>query len=661
MQRDLFLWGPIAAVVVVLVGLVASATALAGADMRATTPLAGSAAAVTANKPGVGAVAGTESKAIEVWMAGDQQAAGRYAQAVSTPGSPSYRRFMSPSAYTQRFGPSAAQVQAVQWYLTGAGFSQVHASVNDDYVAATAPVSTINRAFSIQMRRYRVAGTDGKQTTIDSNDRNLTVPASIGSDVLAVTGLNTAQPQTDETSPTSRSRRASASAGAAGCGRYWAQKTQTFTPAFRGLTKAAVAPCGYSAKQLRAAYGLTSANTGKGETIALPQIGGPDKMFRTLTDYAKANGLRAPRPDQYHEEAVGQGRRNRRCTNVGSLEAPLDSESAYAMAPGANQLMVDGDDCNTDGGNYAQSLFNAELAPLTGKGSKPSASIESVSYVFSHSEGNAAASELKVVHAIALRAAAEGVSLLFSSGDQPGVSSASDPDITIVGGTTLGIGAHNQRLFETGWSTATGERPGRSGPWHARGIFGAGGGGVSAVSGEPSYQQGVVPTSMALNRAGDPGRTVPDISADGDPSSGAMFGYIVAHPDGRTSPFTRFTNAGTSMATPLVAGIVADAEKGQPTTLGFLNPLLYSLAGSRAYHDILPLRPTDPQVDRAWFSRGLVEVNHKLTHGFVVGVNDAHQHGRAHQVTARGYDTMTGLGTPNGPAFIKALRSGRAS
>jgi hypothetical protein len=57
------------------------------------------------------------------------------------------------------------------------------------------------------------------------------------------------------------------------------------------------------------------------------------------------------------------------------------------------------------------------------------------------------------------------------------------------------------------------------------------------------------------------------------------------------------------MATPLVAGIVADAEQGQPTDFGFLNPLLYSLAGSRAYHDILSLRPTDPEVDRAVVSQ----------------------------------------------------------
>jgi len=67
---------------------VAIAAASAVADGRATATLAGSVAAVTANSSGVGAVSGTESKTIEVWMAGHEQAAQRFVDAVSTPGSP---------------------------------------------------------------------------------------------------------------------------------------------------------------------------------------------------------------------------------------------------------------------------------------------------------------------------------------------------------------------------------------------------------------------------------------------------------------------------------------------------------------------------------------------------------------------------------------------
>ncbi|WP_329002375.1 hypothetical protein OHA18_04610 [Kribbella sp. NBC_00709] len=51
---------------------------------------------------------------------------------------------------------------------------------------------------------------------------------------------------------------------------------------------------------------------------------------------------------------------------------------------------------------------------------------------------------------------AEGVGMYFSSGDTPGLTTtASDPFVTAVGGTTLGLGAGNHRVVETGWSNGT--------------------------------------------------------------------------------------------------------------------------------------------------------------------------------------------------------------
>jgi subtilase family serine protease len=575
-----------------------------------------------------GARVTTRGRAIQVWMAGDQRAAQRFVGAASTPGSPGYRRFLSPGACTRRFGSSAAQVKAVERYLTGAGLTRVRASVSDVCVSALAP-----------------------------SGLNVIVPGSIRRDVLAVTGLGGTRP--GAAVATSTSSRAGASALA--CLHYWAQKTRTLSPAFHGLTRAAVPVCGYSARQIRAACGLSAASTGKGKTIALIEVGAPERMFAALADYARVSGLRAPRRGQYREEAAGQGGKNGGGCVSGALEeAALDSEAAYAMAPGARQLMVDGDDCDTSD-HTAQALFDAMLAPLTGHGSSASAAIESVSCRLVYpSESSVPRSLLKVSHAIALRAAAEGVSLLFASGDAPGVKlPASDPDVTAVGGTTLGIGAHNQRLFETGWSTLFGERTGNSGPWHDEGILLGAGGGASTIYGEPDYQRGIVPSSMALNQAGKPGRAVPDISADADPRSGMLLGLITPKGDGKAGPYETFLQAGTSLATPLVAGMVADAEQGQPRKFGFLNPLLYSLAGSQAFHDILPVSPSDPQVDRAYFAQGDTRINNKFAPGFLVGVNDAQDQSGTRQVTAAGYDTMTGLGTPNGSAFIKDLRSGK--
>jgi hypothetical protein len=251
------------------------------------------------------------------------------------------------------------------------------------------------------------------------------------------------------------------------------------------------------------------------------------------------------------------------------------------MAPSAKQLMVDGDSC-VEEKEGPQADLDAELAPLTGHGSSPSADIES-------------------------------------------------------------------------WSGGLVERTGNGGPWQYRDIYLASGGGASHLYREPSYQKAVVPSSMATNHAGHPGRTVPDISADADLMTGILFGQFQPKSNRKTTPYTTFVGGGTSLSTPLVAGIVLDAEQGQPRNFGFLNPLLYSLAGSPAFHDILPLSSSDPQVDRAAFANPATLYHRR--HKPVVSLFDDQDPRHTHQVTATGYDTMTGLGTPSGAAFIDGLRS----
>ena len=43
--------------------------------------------------------------------------------------------------------------------------------------------------------------------------------------------------------------------------------------------------------------------------------------------------------------------------------------------------------------------------------------------------------------------------MYFASGEASGVETPDDPFTILVGGTSLGIGQANQRLFETGWSS----------------------------------------------------------------------------------------------------------------------------------------------------------------------------------------------------------------
>ncbi len=144
--------------------------------------------------------------------------------------------------------------------------------------------------------------------------------------------------------------------------------------------------------------------------------------------------------------------------------------------------------------------------------------------------------------------------------------------------------------------------------------------------------------------------TMPDIAADGDLDSGILTGYIASGTDAHPGPYQTEESAGTSLATPLVAGLVADALQGQGSAFGFINPLIYRLAGTPVFHDILPVTASMPQQDRdAWEppSEGLCPA---------LDVFDSQERACTQQVTAKGYDTMTGVGTPNGAAFITRLR-----
>jgi subtilase family serine protease len=612
------------------------------ASAASTARLPGSAPAVQAGAR-VGAAPASQQLTIQVWLKPDLAGATAFADAVSTPGTPQFHHYLSPNAYTAWFGPSAAQATAVTSWLTASGLTRVHASGGRDYVIATGPVARIQSAFRVRIGRYRVTGPDGKPTIIQAGDRALSMPASLVPDVLGVTGLDSAPPVT--------SPPVTAPAGAAktpACSGYWGQHVRSFRPAYRGLTKGSLPACGYSARQVRAAYGATMTDTGKSQTIALIEDAAPVAMFRTLTDYARASHLAAPKSAQFREvREGGKGTCGGLSPHVAQPtfddEAQLDSEALYAMAPGADQRMVIGENCNED-----QALLDAALSVLTGDGAHPSASIESNSWQIPLGQVPA-----KTVHAIDLRAAAEGVGMYFAAGDAPGLNvTDSDPDATVVGGTTLGIGARDNRLFETGWSEDFASLSG--GKWTDLGVGAGTGGGTTLVYRQPAYQKGVVPASMSRVRVGKrivTDRAVPDIAADADPESGILTGYIASESNGQPGPYQTEVGAGTSLATPLIAGLVADAQQGQKSAFGFINPLIYHLAGTRAFHDILPVTASMPEQDRDAYLPSAGPLSPTS-----VNVFDSQERAYTHQVTARGYDTMTGVGTPDGAAFISALR-----
>ena len=602
-----------------------------------------------------GAVPAATKLTIQFWLAPRSAAAARYATAVSTPGNPLFRHFLSPSGYTARFGPTQAEAASVESWLRSKGFTGVGTDLGRDYVQATAPVSTIEAALRVRLNYYRTRGLAAAgRYQLRGNDRPVSLPASTARRLLGVTGLDNAAPMMTYVREGAPERRRAAPVGspAFACSQWFQQHYATGLPKMYGVTKFPTLLCGYTPQQFRLAYDLGASDVGSGVTVALVEVGLTQDMFQTLADYAQAHHLQAPSTARYDELSIGQGSQ---CGDPFNIEEQLDVEASYSMAPAANQMVVGGDSCN-NGFFGVQSLFDADVAVLNGMGDRPLAQVVSNSW-FAGDE-SVPANMLQITHAYLIRAADEGVSMLFSAGDASGVTvPSSDPYATAVGGTTLGIGHDNRRLFETGWSTVISVDQG--GQWVFQGAQGASGGGPSLLWKQPGYQRGVVPDSLAT-AAGDRGglvRTVPDISADADPFTGMTVGMLSFDDQGIVTGYFEQPIGGTSLATPLVAGIVADAEQGQPA-FGFLNPALYRLARTKAFKDVRPLSASANPAYRGVAcdadACGVLQLTTFDDQSWLT-------QGYTGQVTEPGYDTMTGIGTPVGQPFISDLRNPSAA
>jgi subtilase family serine protease len=640
----------------ITVGTTAGATSLAQASPRpaGVVVLAGSAVPFTSLARPTGDVPGSLRLTIQLWLKPDLTALRQFTAAVSTPGNRLFRHFLSPAAYTARFGASAtAAAQAGSW-LRAEGFTGITTDSGRAYVRATAPVSAINAAFQVRLQTYPASASANAGTaSLHANDRAVSLPASLASHVLAVTGLDNAAPIIPLDAATGPAKPAAASDGVrtrgpkAPCSHYYGQHVATGLPRHFGATSFPTFVCGYSARQMRSAYGANWTSTGKGQTIALVEQGLTPDMFQTLQDYARANHMPAPSARRYAELSLGKDT----CGDPFDIEEQLDVESSYDMAPGANQLVVAGDSCdNAEEGN--QAVYDADIMILDGASGHPLASVASNSWE-SDTEAQPR-SQTNLEHAYLMRAAAEGVGMYFSAGDGSGVLEPSiDPYAIAVGGTTLGIGRTGRRLFETGWSDGISQL--RDHRWRFLGENGASGGGASVHWAQPGYQRGVVPRSLGTTRV------APDLAADADPFTGLDVGLLeVEHGHAR---FFEESIGGTSESSPLVAGMVTAAQQGQRVPFGFINPAIYKLNRTSAFYDTKPLSARTParyrgvECDLSVFA-DICLVPNKLRAPSLTTFDDQSRSmlGYTGQVTLPGYDDMTGLGVPNGQVFVTDLR-----
>ncbi|HSC04357.1 MAG TPA: protease pro-enzyme activation domain-containing protein [Solirubrobacteraceae bacterium] len=529
-----------------------------------------------------------------------------FATAVSTPGSPQYRDYVTPAQFAQRFGAAPDAVAAVEASLRAHGLTPGQPSPNALSIPVTATAGTVSRAFAVSFAHVTLQN----GTTAIVNQQPPALDPAIAPDVQAVLGLDTvskAKPllvHPDTATPAARPH------------------VVTGGPEPACSAEGQQSQGGFTDDQIASAYGLSglyqAGDFGAGQTVAVIELEPYD--LTDIQHYASCYSLNGqPLNPQIANVPVDGGAGS----GSGSGEAALDIENVIGLAPQANVAVYEGP--NSGSGPY--DTFSRIITDHASQ-------VVTASWgqcEFINGSGQAAAE-----NTLFQEAATEGISIFSASGDDGAEDCfpenptaqvddpASQPFVTGVGGTQ--VNALGPRPAETVWNDGV--------------RVGASGGGISTFWKMPSYQV-EAPASLHVVNGGSSGspcgatsgvcREVPDVSADASPATGYVIYWNGTGAAGLGQPQGWQVVGGTSGAAPAWAALIALANASSAcngTRVGFANPALYNAAASN------------------------YAANFNDT---TSGNNDMTGSNLGQFAAGPGYDMATGLGSPNGSALTGPL------
>ena len=546
------------------------------------------------------------------------------AKAVSTPGSASYGHFLTQTQYAAKYQPTSAAVQKLSSWLSSNGLHVAKVAPNNQYISVTGTVAAANKAFSTTVGSYQ-KGADKVQAPSSA----LKVPAALASSVLTVTGIDTTahlvKPNVAPPPPGFNN--------AQPCSHYCGQVQATYKadystplPTYRDHTLP-YAVCGYTGPQLRAAYEGNTTLTGKGVTVAITDAYASPTMVFDANHYAEINGDGSYFPGQYTQTVntpynhTGDGPKG--CGENGWYgEQTLDVEAVHAMAPAAKIRYYGSASCyDNDFLDTLAKVVNEDKAQIVTNSWGEPESVETADVVNAY-------------EAVFLQGAIQGISFAFSSGDNGDELAntalrqtdypTSDPYVTAVGGTSTAIGSNGRMQFETAWGTQKYSLSGNH--WASVGFLYGAGGGTSKLFGRPDYQTGVAHTN---------GRGVPDVAMDADPTTGMLVGETQVF--NQVTKYGEYRIGGTSLASPLFAGMTALKIQSNHHAFGLLNYAVYS-----SLNDFTDVAGPSPDLGnvRVDFVNGI-----NGNAGLVYSVRTFDQDSSLKLAT--GWDDVTGVGSPN--------------
>lgn len=471
------------------------------------------------------------------------------------PHSSSYRKFLTPEQYGEQFGASSGDIAKVTGWLTDHGFSVEEVPAGRRSIVFSGNAGAVTSAFGTAIRKI----TSGGEVHYANTDEPR-IPAAFSDVVGGLVKLNDFQHKTS----IQRVQMLSRSAGV--------------EPQFTSGGSHYLSPADYATiYDLSPLY--ASQINGTGESIAI--VARSNISMSDLELFRSEFALPANNPTVI----IASGRDPGFVEGDGD-EATLDVQWSGAIAPAATvKLVVASSTASADGVDLsAQYIVNNNLAPV-------------MSVSFGSCEAGMGSGGVGFYNALWQQAAAEGITVLISSGDSGaagcysgGSSSGSGRAVNglctsqydvCVGGTEFAEGSNPGQYWLAGNNAALGSAQSyipetvwnESGSNGGSGLW-AGGGGASIYFSKPTWQSGVgVPADGA--------RDVPDVAL----TAAGHDGYIIEESG------SMYVIAGTSAASPSFAGMMALVNQKMRTRLGNPNAILYKLAslqttgGARVFHD----------------------------------------------------------------------------
>jgi kumamolisin len=463
---------------------------------------------------------------------------------LQTKSSPQFHQFLTPNAWTARFGPSAAAQQQVVTWAKDAGLTVTHLYPNRLVVDVAGSTGDIEKALGVQINSYRLGS-----TRFFANDHDPVLPQAVQKVVGSVAGLSDLQTMYPDSSGLAEPASPAYVAGpvvaagpraAAGGSRAKLIAAQRASRAAKpGITGGAYDPTDiyssqaydYNAlyRQQHCCNPLGNAGSSPAQTsIAIATFGS-----QNTSDMA---GFHAQYPYLAYNVQEEYIDGTPTCCDA---EGTMDMEWSTAMS---NSFGSSADTSKVylyDGANFNDSTFTDIYNDMV---SNNLARVFSTSWSCTEIYGCSTA-EMSTRDAIFSEMAGQGWTLVAASGDRGAFDDcshlavsfpASDPNVVGAGGTELSLNSGSAYQSEVSWS---------GGPDGCSSNDGGSGGGCSSVYAAPAYQSN--------DPCGSGSRGVPDISLNADWYHTPQNLYF----DGSLSG-----NGGTSIVAPELAGFFAQED-----------------------------------------------------------------------------------------------------